>query len=288
MTESEIAWRRAGRGLLLIGFGIFLLLTTFGRLTWAFWFELLWFWPVILVAVGLRLIFTRRKTPWAVLITPIVLISTMTYVAASGVGEMRYDWAPISAERAEGTERWTLEVDLALSRLELGSPPVPPGLLARGRVASGSKHALMVRHGEASSRVKIGNLPRQWPIVVLPSLRENWELDVTRDLPVDLSFDVAFVHGDLDLAEAPVKSVVFDGAFNDLELDLGAPETDTHIDFEGAFNHIVIVVPDGTPVSYSRDGFLNIVDGRSGRGRGGPGYRVRMDGAFNHISIRSR
>ena len=288
MIDPDIAWRRASKGILLIGLGVFLLLTTFGRLSWSFWFDLLWYWPVILVAVGLRLIFTRRTTPWAVLITPLIFLGTMTYVAAAGVHETLHDWVPISAERSEATRSWTLEVDLALSRLDLGSPPVPPELLARGRVASGSKHALMVRHGEESSRVRIGNLPRKWPIVVMPSLREDWELDVTRDLPVDLSLDVAFVQGNMNLAGAPVKGVVLDGAFNDLEIDLGAPQSDTRIDFEGAFNNLVIVVPDETPVTYSSDGFLNIVNGRSGSGRKGPAYRLRLDGAFNHIAIRSR
>jgi hypothetical protein len=59
------------------------------------------------------------------------------------------------------------------------------------------------------------------------------------------------------------------------------------LDWEGAFNHLEVVVPDDVPVSVSSDGFLNLVDGRDRRDRSGPGYHLSIDGAFNRIVVRA-
>ena len=94
--------------------------------------------------------------------------------------------------------------------------------------------------------------------------------------------------GLLDLATIEVTRVDLDGAFNDLTLRLGAPHTDTRVDLEGAFNRLELVVPENTPVRVSTDGFVNLVDHRSSaRTPSGPAYRLRSEGAFNRVVIRS-
>jgi len=48
------------------------------------------------------------------------------------------------------------------------------------------------------------------------------------------------------------------------------------------------VVPENTPVRVSTDGFVNLVDHRSSaRTPSGPAYRLRSEGAFNRVVIRS-
>ena len=83
--------------------------------------------------------------------------------------------------------------------------------------------------------------------------------------------------------------VDLDGAFNDLTLRLGAPRSDTRVDLDGAFNHLELVVPENTPVRVSSDGFINLVDRRANaRTLNGPAYRLRPEGAFNRVVIRSQ
>ena len=79
-----------------------------------------------------------------------------------------------------------------------------------------------------------------------------------------------------------------EGAFNDLTLRLGTPRTDTRVTLDGAFNRLEMVVPEDTPVRVSTNGVNNLVDRRPNRGElSGPAYRLRSDGAFNRVVIRS-
>ena len=80
-----IAWRRAARGLTLIGIGVFLLLNTTGLLPWSFWGDLLDYWPVLLVAIGIRMVFDRSAAPWLALLGPVLSLATMTWVAVTAV-----------------------------------------------------------------------------------------------------------------------------------------------------------------------------------------------------------
>ena len=95
-----------------------------------------------------------------------------------------------------------------------------------------------------------------------------------------------------------MSGVAVDGAFNDLSLRLGEPESEVRLSFEGSFNQVVVEVPGGTPVRASSEGFLNYVDERSenrgagdgsaaGGPDGAPGYRLRLQGAFNRVVVRS-
>ena len=55
-----------------------------------------------------------------------------------------------------------------------------------------------------------------------------------------------------------------------------------------AFNDLELVIPEDTPVRVTTDGFINLVDRRAtDRALSGPTYRLRSDGAFNRIIIRS-
>ena len=111
---------------------------------------------------------------------------------------------------------------------------------------------------------------------------------MANDLPMSLHLETAFAGGELNLETIEITRVDLDGAFNDLTLRLGAPRTDTRVSLEGAFNRLELVVPEGTPVRVSTDGFINLVDRRSNAGKlSGPAYRLRSDGAFNRVVIRS-
>src|SRR5882672_162363 len=137
MTEQEIGWRRISKGLTLAGIGTFLLLTTLGVLTWSFWIDALAFWPVLLVAVGWRLIFERSRTPWLVMLSPLLILGMLTFVALRppSVSPGGEDWTPLRVERSSEAGPWTLEGKLALSRLQIAAGPVPSGVLLEGRSA---------------------------------------------------------------------------------------------------------------------------------------------------------
>ncbi|MDP6579680.1 MAG: DUF5668 domain-containing protein [Vicinamibacterales bacterium] len=296
MSGSRIAWRRVARGLSFIGFGVFCLLSTQDLLHRGFWLDALAYWPVLLIALGLHLMFERSRAPWGVLLSPLLIMATLGFVAWRGPGPLSTNWEDwenwetVQAARDPQVESWTLEATMALADLDLRAGSVAPGMLLQGRTAPANRASVRVVDRSDSSRVYLrGNRWRSGNMHLLPVTRHHWDLDVTDDQPMSLRLETAFVEGDLNLETTDVARVNLDGAFNDLTLRLGAPRTDTRVDLEGAFNHLELVVPENTPVRVSSDGFINLVDRRSNaRTLDGPAYRLRPEGAFNRVVIRSQ
>ncbi len=289
MTESRIAWRRASRGVMLIGFGVFFFLSTQDVLHHGFWMDALSLWPVCLIALGIRLIFQSSKMPAAVLLSPLLIMATLSWVAWRGDDQPNRSWQDVRVQCPDSVEAWTLRARMGLVNLNVGTRPLEEGLLLQGRRSPADRGGISVSDRGGSARVTLRSHRRSWNGVTLfPGKRNRWDIDIAEDLPVRFELEVAFAGGELDLTSVDVERIDIDGALNDLTFVLGEVEADVRIDLEGAFNHLELVVPEETPVRVSTDGFINLVDRRSNAKRlTGPGYRVRSDGAFNRIVIRS-
>ncbi len=306
MTDDGLRWVRVSRGLYLLGFGTFLLLTTQQILPWSFWSEALAYWPVILVALGIRLVFERGPAPWLVLLGPGLLLGTMMYVAlrAPAPNEAVAESIPIRAERPESLAAWTLEGRLALAHLDVASRRLPRGALLEGRSEEIGRGSVRVSQGASPGVVRLTNSWNDRSYFMVPGARRaRCDVGVTTSLPLTLDLDLALTATRIDVAAAPVARVAVDGALNDLSLRLGEPSAEVRLDIEGAFNQVVIEVPGATPVRVDPKGFLNVVDERSvgvragpaghpeGAPAGGPGrapgYQLRLRGAFNRAVIRS-
>lgn len=283
--KARTDWRRVSRGLTWIGVGVFLLLNTTGQLRWSFWIDALFYWPVLLVALGLRLIFERSRTPWAVLASPALVLGTLAWVAAGHGSGPPSDWVPLRATLPAETRRFTLDAGLFGAEVDLRAGPVGEGLLVEGRAASWREPRLRVSDGE-SCRVRLGRRHGSFEIAV-PWRRERWDLTLMPGLPMTLDLGGAASGGTLDLRQAVVERVLLEGAVNGFHLLLDRPERDVRVDLEGAFNVLRLTVPEGVPVEIRKDGFLNLHRRRTGDTTRGPGYVVRVEGAFNRIKVGS-
>jgi len=283
---NGIAWWRVAQGLQLVGFGVFLLLTTQGLLPWSFWAEAASFWPVLLVGAGLRLVFERSRAPWAVLLSPLVVIGTLAWVARVASAPPPGDWVSRSVARPEGAERWTLATRLAAARVDLQTAALPEGLLAEGRSASrNGRGRLEMRRPGPEPWVRLDS-GRGDSLPFGPPRRQLWDLRLAQSLPVGLDFGGAFLDGRLDLAGGRLTEAEVDGAFNDFELRLPRPLADVSLRVKGVLNGLRLVVPVGTPVRVRTEGPFNHVDRDRVIAPGaGPGYDVRVEGVMNRIVV---
>lgn len=288
MSDDRIAWSNVARGISFVGFGTFLLLNTLGYLPWSFWRETLPYWPVLLVALGIRLVFERTAAPWMVLCGPLVVIGTLVYVSQSAPIDPDQEWETLTAQRPEAIVRWTLSGRMAMASLDLSTRELNSSRLVDGRVSpAGRRTARVTTRGE-SAQVRIGRPHGTFVFVGVPIRLNRLELGLANDLPLSIDLDVAFTDGRLALAGAPVERLEFDGAFNDLTLELGKPSSDVRLSLDGAFNSLTLIVPPETPVRTLEDGFLNRIDGRpDAADLRGPAYRVDIDGAFNRLRVES-
>ncbi len=285
---NGIAWRHAAAGLQLAGIGVFLLLTTQGVLPWSFWAEAASFWPVLLIAFGLRLIFERSRTPWAVLLSPLVVLATLGWIARGGQGTALpgQEWVSRSVARPAGAERCTFVAHLAGARIDLTSAAVAEGLLAEGRSASrDGSGRLDLRRSGPSPVVRLDE-GRQALVVFGPRRRQAWDLRLDETLPVGLDLQGAFLGGRLDLTRGRLTEVGVEGMGNAFEARLPRPETDVTLRLKGVFNELRLVVPTSTPVRVRAEGPFNSLDrGGTAAPYGRPGYDVRVEGVMNRVVV---
>ena len=222
MSESRIAWRRVSRGLTFIGFGVFLFLSTQGLLHRGFWLDALTYWPVLIIALGLRLMFDRTKAPWAVLLSPLVIMGTLTYVAWLGPEPRSSDWRTVQAEGDPQVETWSLEARMALADLDLHAGAMAPGMLLQGRTSPSHRGSVRVSTRGDSSRVYLrDDRWRSGNIRFLPGTRHLWDVDVADDRPMTLRLNAAFVNK-VNNVESGVNLGFVNLADGDTEIDIGA------------------------------------------------------------------
>jgi len=287
-APSSVAWRQAARGLTLAGFGTFLLLNTLGVLPWSFWADAAAFWPILIVALGLRLVL-EKLAPWGALVSPVVVLGTLSLVALRGptVLEASGRWRDVRAERRDDAGPWRFHGRFAVARLELDARSLSDDVLVEGRAKGVRTARVDVSRRRDTPRVRVGSRRRHISGLWRRGPNEHWELAVNDRWPLRADLDVAFTSGYVDLTTAAVTRLHLDGAFNDLELRLGRPDTDVRVDIEGAFNDLTLIVPEGVPVVVDAEGPLNTLDERGGGRRGGPGYRIDLDGALNSLEVRA-
>jgi hypothetical protein len=284
---NGVAWGRAAEGLQLAGIGVFLLLTTQGLLHWSFWADAASFWPVLLVGFGLRLIFERSRAPWAVLLSPLVVLGSLAWIARGQETELAgQEWVGRSLPRPEGAERCTFVAHLAGARIDLTSAALGEGLLAEGRSASrDGRGRLDLRRSRSQPVVRLDE-GRQELLPFGPRRRPVWDLRLDETLPVGLDLGGAFLSGRLDLTRGHLTEAEVDGVGNDFEARLPRPETDVTLRLKGVFNELRLVVPASTPVRVRAEGPFNSVDrGGMARSDGGPGYDVRVEGVMNRVVV---
>lgn len=287
-VDPGINWRQVSRGLMFMGLGVFLLLNTQGRLPWSFWLDALAMWPVLLVALGLRLVFDRSRAPWAVLLSPVLVLGTLSYLAVQGPQEPVHRWHEVQASRPAAVDRWALEGRLVATDLELEARPITHGLLVEGESTEAGPERLRVAERDRGARVRVDQW-RERGFTLWPRHANAFRLGVTQDLPLELDFELAFAKGTVNVAAAPVEDVRMEGAFNALTLRLGklpaGREGEVRLRFAGAFSRLEIQVPPDTPVRTRVEG-PNLVDTPEElRGLDGPGYSIRVDGAFNRVVV---
>jgi hypothetical protein len=76
MTPSKLRW-----GLLLIVVGVLILLCNTGHLDWGYWGDILMWWPLLLIAIGIEKIFLRTRLEIISYLSPLLLVGAMIFVA---------------------------------------------------------------------------------------------------------------------------------------------------------------------------------------------------------------
>jgi hypothetical protein len=204
-------------GLLLVAVGVLLLLQTIGVVPWGLWLELWRFWPVLLVVAGGLILLGGRAPLVATLAALALLIASVGGAYALADRASFPTVTEISlAEPLNNLE--SAEVHLAFSAGDLRVGALPPGSvdLARGELRTPGREASAVlerRNGEGQLTISSGAAGGLgW---LGGGGGAQWDLALSRDVPLALDVDGGAASMELDLRHLRVER---------LDLDVGAAD----------------------------------------------------------------
>lgn len=218
----------SGRGIgpwpiVLIAVGVVLLFGNLGWLNLGALLRLLNYWPVALVAVGLNLL-TRGRY-----VTPIVLgaiaLALVLWSAEGNLQRVVGGAAPaqvVDVEHGlEGAVAARVTLELGVGRVSIDGA-APDGMLARGTIETGRGERVEQSYGRenGTALLELRSVVPAGPAATMD--RREWNLSLTREVPLALRVNAGVGENRIDLREAQLSDLAFRGGVGETTLRLPA------------------------------------------------------------------
>lgn len=272
---------RLRTGVFFILTGGILLMNTTGVLGWSFWVDLVWLWPVLLIALGVEKLLLATKAKQLAYISSLILVLTVAWAWSSYARETRLD-EPVFDFDADFTKAYPLDttftsmvadIDFGVGKLYIGPSSTE---LFNGEFYS--RHGrprvrLDQRRSRAMVEVTTDNMGEfHWP----GKIGNRWKIALTDQLPVRLNIDCGAAGLELNLSEIQLERLDLACGASEIDLIIGTknPRVDAYIDC-GASN-LNIKIPQGAGLRVHRD--IAVSSFRT------PGLELRDRGSFRETA----
>ncbi|UCD17978.1 MAG: hypothetical protein JSV44_03480 [Candidatus Zixiibacteriota bacterium] len=253
MTPSRFRW-----GLLLITIGVILLLNNAGHVAWDYWWELTYWWPILLIAIGFEKIFRGSKLHLLSYLSPLILVAGMVYVAVeTGPAGSRGDFF--------SSYRWSQDFDPDVKLIDAVVNHGGNDLHVRkssvklisgrfGRFLNKPQIEYSVSDGVASLDVERGFRRRGRRIIIgTGHFGKDWGLAFSKKVPLRLTCIGDESEMNLQLQDIPVKALTLDNDDGDLYVKIGSLQQLVGVSVKGDNAELRMVVPEGCGLEISGD-----------------------------------
>ncbi len=253
MTPAKLRW-----GLLFILVGVLLILNNTGRLDWDFWLELLIWWPLLLIAIGIEKIFQKTKLSFISYISPLLLVLAIAFVAIdSGSNNKVYGYFSSS----EWTEDYDPDVKLIEAKIEHQDADLYVGRSRQYLISAKfdrftSKPDIdFTKNGEiAELNVNIRKGGLGSGIVIRHNRRrQDWDFTFSDNTPLKLNCIGRRSDVDLYLESLPLAELKIDNDRSDMFVKVGENNPLVNIFVTGYDSDFRLKVPRGCGVKISGD-----------------------------------
>jgi cell wall-active antibiotic response 4TMS protein YvqF len=299
MTPARFRW-----GLMLITIGVLLLLNNADQLSWDYWWDLLQWWPVILIAIGLEKIFLHSKLSLISYLAPFLMVGTMVYVAFdTGYEYSRssffssYQW---DEEIGDSVTRTVAVLNHDESDLYVKAVNNDEISVRINRFTRKPKIEYSESDGIASLDVA-GRIHRRGESLILSRRHysRNWNVSFVRDIPLDITCRGEDSDITLNLKQIPAENIRIDNDDGDIDIRLGGLSEEIHIEIKGDDARLRLSVPEMCGLKITEADFAGYFQTMGMISEGGyyvtdgfdsAGVRVTMDidADLRHLSISHR
>ncbi len=269
--------------IILIGAGVVLILANLGYIPDLSWGVVWRLWPLLIIALGVDLLIGRRSVVGAIVsaVLLLVLIGGIVLVAlfAQNIPVVS-DWIQPSEFHARhieyslaGVERATVYVDWTSVPGYLSALEDSPNLI-EGDVDYVGELIFDVSVRGDQANVKLDSRSTGiwfWPFDLGDRTDKRWDVEISPDVPLDLTLDAGSGPYDFDLAGLQVSDLVLDAGSGPIDLVLPSGSSfDAEID--GSSGPLTIVLPrnvgarvelDSGSGPFSPDSRFELVRGKS-------------------------
>ncbi|MCX6826952.1 MAG: DUF5668 domain-containing protein [candidate division Zixibacteria bacterium] len=246
MTPSRFRW-----GLLFIAVGVILLLNNAGYISWGYWAELLIWWPLILIAIGLEKIFLKTRLHILSYLSPLILIAGMAYVAFdTGASTRGNDYFT--------TSRWIESADASIhlidaviyhGRNDLCVNYNTSDLVSAQFGRLSRKPHIDVSKSGGTAKLKI-NRRYGWDnnfiIINRHGYGRDWNLSFSNSVPLRLECYGQEAEVRLSLETTPVENLKIEDRNGDIYLKMGVLKPRVNIDIIGSDAQLRLKISQGT------------------------------------------
>ena len=244
-------------GIFLLFLGIVFLLQTLNVLPWSLWGNLWRFWPVLIIVTGLNILL-RRYNPWLVSVLILLLlfaclgIAIWQYGSSSPAGETTKSYS----EPLGSLEHAQIQINFTAGSLTMdGLPASSPNLVeADSGTKNGNMRADFRGQGsEGTLHLSTERVNRRF----WNEAETNWEVGVTRNIPLTIDIKSAASNIHLDLSKLAVTELQMDIDAGNYRVNMPSSAGTTRAYIKADVANIEVSIPDGVAAKLKVDADLS-------------------------------
>ena len=251
MTPSRFRW-----GMFLIAVGFFIIATNADWIDEYYWWELLTWWPLILIAVGIEKICQKTRFELISYATTVLLVGVMVLVAFA-VGP------DVDDDDRFSRGRWTEKIDPAVTMTEAVINHGNNDLrISRNRYDLVScRYSRRVRSPRIDFEITDGvarlevdrPFGRQNRLIYFDrgGMASDWQFSFAEGIPLKLTCRGDNSYVDLNLSEVALRELSVDNDHGDIFLRLGDANPTIKIDISGPRARFELRLPEGSGLKMS-------------------------------------
>ncbi len=188
-------------GFLLVILGGLLLLQSLGVVTWAAWWNLWRFWPVVFIIAGVVLLLGRRAPLLASAVTALLLLGAVGGAALLAPDQDTRSTTSELREPLDGAASLHVRINFGagqinLSALPAGSPDLVHGLFRGSGESAGASYSIDRIGDRVELLIESTNTS---PPFFFGGTERVWDIQLAQDIPIELELNSGASDADIDL-----------------------------------------------------------------------------------------